>query len=214
MRKKTFSMCFLSMLLFPGPAMTKSLQESAMITADLSGSDQNITIAAQNISDNAPSAAMVGRHEDGIGASGRQASAPSIKFETGFDPLTNRSELLLFGFRGPVARAELLLTYFYAGEVTVNGTAFNERGLWRAYAGGQLVGHGQFISNTPDGAYHLTIATAIPFDSLEILATPYVNDAGADMTPGTVTSDSSDFLVKSLVYLPAGLIMTSTMNSN
>jgi len=190
---------YLAMALFSGPVFA----QSATITADLGGNDKSVSISAQNITDTAPSTAAVGRHPDGIGANGRQASAPSIKAETGYDPVTNKSEHLYFTFTGPVVRAELDLTYFYADEVVAGEASLHEQGIWRAYAGNQQVDQGYFISTASDGAYQLLITTRRPFDRLEIFATPYVNDEGKEVGAGKITTDSSDFLVKSLSYLPA-----------
>lgn len=186
-----------------GLAMAQSMPKTAMITADLSGGDRVVTISAQNLNDAAPGAASVGRRADGIGASGRQASAPTIQIETGFDPVAGRSERLLFAFATPVSRAELQLGYFYAAEAEIDGAAWHERGQWRAYAGEQQIDQGQFTATAADGAYHLTIAPHSPFERLEILATPYVNDAGEELGPGKISTDSSDFLVSRLAYQPA-----------
>lgn len=190
---------YLAMVLFSGPVIA----QSATITADLDGNDKSVSISALNITDAAPSTTSVGRHPDGIGANGRQASAPSIKAETGYDPITNKSERLYFTFTGLVVRADLDLTYFYADEVIAGAASLHEQGIWRAYAGNQQVDQGYFISTASDGAYQLMVMARRPFDRLEIFATPYVNDEGKEVGAGKITTDSSDFLVKGLSYLPA-----------
>lgn len=199
----------LGILLVYGPAMADVMQPPEMLAVELGGGDDRVTISAQNVTDATPSAAAVGRHADGIGASGRQSSAPSIKAETGFDPIANRSERLHFLFNQPAARVQLELTYFFADEALAGETVLHEQGGWRAYTGSRLIEQGKFVSTASDGAYRLLIVTRLPFDHLEIFATPYVNDQGKELQPGKITTDSSDFLVKRLSYQPALIAHTS-----
>ena len=89
---------------------------------DLSAIDAGLHILAQNVGDTSPNAVAVGRHRDGIGAAGAQASAPAIKAETGFDPVQNHSEQIIIVFDQPVMRADVDVTYFYRGEAEQAGT--------------------------------------------------------------------------------------------
>lgn len=159
-----------------------------------------LQLFAQNLGDQAPSAASVGYHHDGVGASGAQARAPSIRAETGFDPVSGVSEHLFIQFGQHVTRAELLLTYFYPNEVEIGGVSYNEQGGWRAFRGTRQVDEGRFTSNANNGNYRLTVATQTPFDRLEFFATPYVSADGAEIAPGRVLTDSSDFLIKHIAY--------------
>lgn len=188
----------LAFILFAGSA----LAQTAIVGVDVERGQYNLRILAQNIDESQPSQAAVGIHKEGIGAEGRQASAPSIKTETGHDPISGRSERILFEFDTPVVRAELDLTYFYAAEAELDGIAYHERGVWQAYRGNRHIDRGMFVSNATDGRFRLLIAARAPFDRLEISATPYVTDAGQEIAQGRITTDSSDFLINRLSYAP------------
>lgn len=176
--------------------------EPALIRTDLSAPTSDLKIVAKNVDDAAASAQAVGRHRDGIGAAGSQASAPAIKAETGFDPIKRRSEELVINFAGAITRANLDLTYFYPNEAEHGGVKYHERGGWRAYHGGALVDQGLFISDAKDGNYRLAITPKKPFDRLELFATPYVTAHGREIAAGKIITDSSDFLVKHIAYRP------------
>ncbi len=179
---------------------------------DLSTTDGGLQILAQNAGDNTPSAMAVGRHRYGIGAAGAQASAPAIKAETGFDPVLNRSEKIIVSFEHDVVSARLDLSCFYRNEAELAGVSYHEHGGWRAYRGDILIGQGSFLPDSPDGAYRLVIAARVPFDRLELFATPYVTESGAEIEPGLITTDSSDFLIKRIAYQPAGETHISTLH--
>jgi hypothetical protein len=169
---------------------------------DLSPINAGLNILAQNVEDNSPSAVAVGRHRDGIGASGAQASAPAIKAETGFDPVQNRSEQIIIVFDQPVMRADVGVTYFYRGEAEHSGAVYHERGGWRAYRGKLEIGQGLFLPDTVGGTHQIVITTREPFDRLEMFATPYVTESGMEIEPGLITTDSSDFLIQRIAYRP------------
>ena len=169
---------------------------------DLSAIDAGLQILAQNVGDNSPSAVAVGRHRDGIGASGAQASAPAVKAETGFDPVQNRSEQIIIVFDQPVMRADVNVTYFYRGEAEHAGTVYHERGGWRAYRGKLEIERGLFLPETAGGTHQIVITTREPFDRLEMFATPYVAESGMEIGPGLITTDSSDFLIQRIAYRP------------
>ncbi len=181
--------------------------DGAWIQVDLSGAASAagmLQILARNVDDPAPSTRSVGASIHGIGAAGNHASAPAIKAETGFDPVKNRSEEIVIAFGRAVTRAALDLTFFYPDEINIEGVSYHERGGWRAFRGIAQVGEGLFISDAADGNYRLTIKAPTDFDRLEIYATPYVTAGGAEIAPGRVLTDSSDFLIKYIGYEPAG----------
>ncbi len=170
---------------------------------DISISNSGLQLLAQNVGDTAPSTGAVGRHRDGLGASGAQASAPAIKAETGFDPVQNQTEHLIISFGQDVREARLDLGYFYRDEAVAAGTSYHERGGWRAYRSNELVATGLFLPDSPDGSFRLKITTLAPFDRLEIFATPYVATSGEEIEPGLIITDSSDFLISHISYRPA-----------
>lgn len=183
--------------------------DAAWVRVDLSGDTpvsatavDGLLILAQNVKDAAPSGKAVGRDREGIGAAGAQASAPAIKAETGYDPVQNSSEKLVLLFDQAVERAELVLTYFYRNEAVLAGFDYHEQGEWRAYQGNVLAGQGLFLPDSPNGEYRLTIRARIPFDRLEMSATPYVTQSGQNIEPGLILTDSSDYLIKHLAYRP------------
>lgn len=198
---------FLLMLAASGPACADSAAadgkpgNATWRDVDLSTDDTDgLRLSAQNLNDKTPSASSVGHHRDGIGASGAQARAPSIRAETGFDPVSGASEHMIIQFEGHVTRAELLLTYFYPDEVEMGGVSYHERGGWRAYMGAVQVDEGRFVSDANDGNYRFTVTTHTPFDRLEFFAAPYVSATGAEITPGSILTDSSDFLIRHIAY--------------
>ncbi|MEQ1889186.1 MAG: hypothetical protein ABL951_08410 [Alphaproteobacteria bacterium] len=161
-----------------------------------------LQILAQNAKDETPTASAVGRHRDGIGAAGAQASAPAIKAETGFDPVQNRSEQIIIIFDEAVTEADIDVNYFFRNEEDKGGIAYHERGGWRAYSGTFLVGQGLFLPEPAGGSHQIKIAAPAPFDRLEMFATPYVTETGNEIEPGLITTDSSDFLIKHIAYRP------------
>ena len=182
------------------------IHDASWVNADLgddvSARDGGLHILAQNVRDNAPSTHAVGRHRDGIGAAGAQASAPAVKAETGFDPVQYRSEQIIILFDQPVMKANVDVTYFYRNEAEHAGTAYHERGGWRAYRDNVQIGQGLFLPEPTGGAHQIVIVARAPFDRLEMFATPYVSESGAEIEPGLITTDSSDFLIKHIAYQP------------
>ncbi len=188
------------------PANLRPVRDASWINVemgdDLSAIDAGLHILAQNVGDISPNAVAVGRHRDGIGAAGAQASAPAIKAETGFDPVQNRSEQIIIVFDQPVMRADVDVTYFYRGEAEQAGTVYHERGGWRAYRGKLEIGQGLFLPETAGGTHQIVITTREPFDRLEMFATPYVTESGLEIEPGLIITDSSDFLIQRIAYRP------------
>ena len=41
-----------------------------------------------------------------------------------------------------------------------------------------------------------------PFDRLLLSATPYISDDGVEIAPGLILTDSSDFLLRRVAYVP------------
>ncbi len=188
----------------PPQVALKNIHDAAWIEVDLgndvSAANSGFHVLAQNVRDGAPDAASVGRHRDGIGAAGAQASEPAIKAETGFDPVQNRSEQIIILFDAAVTRADMDVTYFYRNEAKYAGTAYHERGGWRAYHGNVLIEQGLFLPEPTGGTHQIVIAARAPFDRLEIFATPYVTESGEEIQPGLITTDSSDFLIRHIAY--------------
>lgn len=191
---------------YSSPASQERLDGASWIEvgldADASTTRGGLQVLAQNIHDIAPNPDSVGRHRDGIGAAGAQASAPAIKAETGFDPVQNRSEQIIFLFDRPVTQVNVDIVYFYRNEVKYAGIAYHERGGWRAYHNNSLIGQGLFLPGIEGGAHQIVIMADKPFDRLEMFATPYVTQDGAQIKPGLITKDSSDFLIQRIAYRP------------
>ena len=70
----------------------------------------------------------MGWTREGAGTAGVQASAPAMKAETGFDPVRQRSEQIVFEFSRPVADADIDAAYFFRGEGEWNGVRYHEQG--------------------------------------------------------------------------------------
>ncbi len=192
------SLIALSGVLVPRPLMAEPL----IVGIDVGAGIFQLDLLAQNIGEAAPNAQAVERHRDGIGAAGRQATAPSIKAETGFDPRSGRSEILVIQFKEAITRAYLDLSYFYAGEAESAGRNYHERGVWQAYHGARQVDRGSFVSNSNDGHFSLPVMPRAPFDRLLLSATPYISDDGVEIAPGLILTDSSDFLLRRVAYVP------------
>ncbi len=179
------------------------LAEPLIVGLDVGEGIFRLHLLAQNVGDIAPHADAVERYRDGVGAAGRQATAPAIKAETGFDPRSGHSEKLVILFTVAAARAVLDLSYFYAAEAEKEGRRFHERGVWQAYRNGRQVDRGSFISDSDDGYFRLLISPRAPFDRLELSATPYISEDGVDIAPGLILTDSSDFLLRRIAYISA-----------
>jgi large repetitive protein len=159
-----------------------------------------VAISAVNVDANgsqtAASAANVGIHADGIGASSDQASGPSIKAETGYDPVHKVSEELIVDFGRDVSNVEVGLTWFFADE---NG--YDEGGEWFAYDDGDEVASGRFVADSTTGDYALSILSSDAFDTLVLTATPYIKSNGKFVKSKDAPSDdSSDFLAQTITY--------------
>lgn len=192
------SLSVLCGVLAPRPLVAEPL----IVGIDVGEGIFQLDLLAQNIGDAAPNAQAVERHRDGIGAAGRQAAAPSIKAETGFDPKSGNSEILVIQFGEAITRAYLDLSYFYAGEAESAGRNYHERGIWQAYRGTRQVDRGSFVSNANDGHFRLSVMPRAPFDRLALSATPYISDEGVEIAPGLIVTDSSDFLLRRVAYIP------------
>lgn len=192
--------------IFPAsrPLLAEPLATDSLIVGiDVGEGIFRLDLLAQNVGDIAPHADAVERHRDGIGAAGRQATAPSIKAETGFDPQAGHSEKLVILFGDAAVRAVLDLSYFYAAEAEKEGRRFHEQGVWQAYRQGRQVDRGSFISDSDDGHFRLSVLPRAPFDRLELSATPYISEDGVEIAPGLILTDSSDFLLRRIAYVAA-----------
>ncbi|MSP43155.1 MAG: hypothetical protein EXR08_07290 [Alphaproteobacteria bacterium] len=204
-------LCFLLMVCGSGAPNARILKQNQAaadgaewLTADLTqngaGKNPDLTIIAKNIKNETASTAAVGWTREGVGAAGAQASAPAIKAETGFDPVRQRSEQIIFEFSRPVAEANIDVAYFFRGEGEWNGVRYHEQGGWRAYRENLLIEEGRFVPQTAGGDHKIIIKAQAAFDRLEMFATPYVTDTGVEIAPGAITMDSSDFLVRKISY--------------
>lgn len=188
------------------PVGAKNARGAAWIKVDLADDTSvalhRLKILAQNIEDTAPNVAAVGHHREGIGAAGAQASSPAVKAETGYDLVRNRSELIIILFDQAVTEADVDVTYFSRNEEVYAGTAYHERGGWRAWRNNVKIAEGFFLPSREGGGRQIVISARQPFDRLEMFATPYVADSGAEIQPGAIITDSSDFLIRHIVYRP------------
>ncbi|MBS0289270.1 MAG: cadherin-like domain-containing protein [Proteobacteria bacterium] len=179
--------------------------------ANVWGVNQGIEILARNVVNgvlSSASSANVGINSSGIGASGTTASRATVKQETGYDPINKVSEELIFKFHQDIMQAKVGLSLFYSSDSSADSRQ-NEVGKWVAYHDGVKVGEGVFVANSSSGSYEMTILPGVIFDELVFSALPYDNPqtAGLDTTQ-TITTDSSDFLVRYMdligVTMPAG----------
>ncbi len=161
-----------------------------------------VNVTAQNIGANgqlgASTAGNVGYTNDGLGASGNQASRPSVKAETGYDPVSRVSETVSVALPGDVASANVSLAWFYSAQT---GTDYNksEQAFWRILNDGNVVAEGRVIATGTSGDFSFTIdppGNAV-FDTLVMWAGPYVTASGAT-AQGSITDDSSDFLLRAI----------------
>jgi len=192
-----------------GGAITISHSARAGTTGKLTGGNYcdywgDVAVTAQNIVGSGLSASLagnVGINADGIGASGSQASRPSIKAETGWSPTKNMSETVTVDFGRDVNDVSVGLSLFYGPQSSAD---FNkaERAVWEAYDDGVLVGSGVEIANNSGGDYVFSI-TLNPgytaFDTVVFSALPYSTSSGAN-AQGSITVDSSDFLLQYIDY--------------
>ncbi|MGE0093268.1 MAG: Ig-like domain-containing protein [Alphaproteobacteria bacterium] len=156
------------------------------------------TITARNIDGSgnltAASTSNVGINGAGIGASGNQASSPSIKAETGYDPINHISEQLIVQFNHDVTDATVAFTFFFASE---RGAI--EQGVWTVLDDGVVVGTSLFANVSGGSDYSVLIDAGVKFDTIVFEATPYVDALGND-AQGSITDDSSDYLVRTIDY--------------
>ncbi|MBN9497444.1 MAG: tandem-95 repeat protein [Alphaproteobacteria bacterium] len=161
-----------------------------------------VNVTAQNIGANgqlgAGSASNVGFTNDGMGASGNQASRPSIKAETGYDPVSRVSETVSVALPGDVASANVSLAWFYSAQTSTDYNK-SEQAFWRILNDGNVVAEGRVIATGTSGDFSFTIdppGNAV-FDTLVMWAGPYVTASGAT-AQGSITDDSSDFLIRAI----------------
>ncbi|MFM7345921.1 MAG: tandem-95 repeat protein [Tagaea sp.] len=182
--------------------------ESATITvsAAYGGGGQStwngLNLSAQNIGAGgvltSSSSANVGFTNDGFGASGNQASRPSVKAETGYDPIARVSETVSVGFASDVSTATVGLAWFYGPQTSVDYNKA-EQAFWRILNDGAVVAQGTVTANGTSGNQSFTIDPPgdAMFDTIVMWAGPYVDAAGAN-AQGAITNDSSDFLIRSI----------------
>jgi VCBS repeat-containing protein len=161
-----------------------------------------VNVTAQNIGANGQlgsgSASNVGYTNDGMGASGNQASRPSVKAETGYDPVSRVSETVSVALPGDVASANVSLAWFYSAQTSTDYNK-SEQAFWRILNDGNVVAEGRVIATGTSGDFSFTIdppGNAV-FDTLVMWAGPYVTASGAT-AQGSITDDSSDFLVRAI----------------
>jgi len=161
-----------------------------------------VNVTAQNIGANgqlgASTAGNVGYTNDGLGASGNQASRPSVKAETGYDPVSRVSETVSVALPGDVASANVSLAWFYSAQTSTDYNK-SEQAFWRILNDGNVVAEGRVIATGTSGDFSFTIdppGDAV-FDTLVMWAGPYVTASGAT-AQGSITDDSSDFLIRGI----------------
>jgi hypothetical protein len=136
-----------------------------------------VNVTARNITSTgaltSASSANVGIHADGIGASGNQASSPSIKQETGWSPTQNVSEQLIVDFGRDVTSAQASVSWFFASE-----RGAMEQGRWTVLDNCNVVGTGLFTNTIGGSNYVVQINPGVAFDTIVFEATTYVNGAG------------------------------------
>ena len=161
-----------------------------------------VNVTAQNIGANgqlsASTAGNVGYTNDGMGASGNQASRPSVKAETGYDPVSRVSETVSIALPGDVASANVSLAWFYSAQTSTDYNK-SEQAFWRILNDGNVVAEGRVIATGTSGDFSFTIdppGDAV-FDTLVMWAGPYVTASGA-AAQGSITDDSSDFLIRAI----------------
>ncbi len=161
-----------------------------------------VNVTAQNIGANgqlsASTVGNVGYTNDGMGASGNQASRPSVKAETGYDPVSRVSETVSIALPGDVASANVSLAWFYSAQTSTDYNK-SEQAFWRILNDGNVVAEGRVIATGTSGDFSFTIdppGDAV-FDTLVMWAGPYVTASGAT-AQGSITDDSSDFLIRAI----------------
>jgi large repetitive protein len=176
-----------------------------------------VNVTAQNVGANgqlgAGSASNVGYTNDGMGASGNQASRPSVKAETGYDPVSRVSETVSVALPGDVATASVSLAWFYSAQTSTDYNK-SEQAFWRILNDGNVVAEGRVIATGTSGDFSFTIdppGTAV-FDTLVMWAGPYVTASGAT-AQGSITDDSSDFLIRA-ISTTATVADTAQMGGN
>ena len=160
-------------------------------------------VAGQQLPDAVASA--IGGHSQGIGVLAAQASRPSIKQETGWDPIKLESEGIVFSLDRDAASAKFDLTYFFGSSSSAD-SRYAETGKWVAYKDGRVVASSEFTATASNGKFTLNIPEInggnTYFDTIVLEGRPYANTPGKDNHG--LTTDSSDFLVKSASFETVG----------
>lgn len=157
-------------------------------------------------------AANIGGHSGGIGVKSAQAERPSITEETGYDPIMQESEGVVFSLERDAAFADIDLTYFFSKQSGAD-VWHNEVGKWSIYDNGKLIGTGTFTADSASGNFTVHIPEQNGgnryFDQVVIEGLPYevvnADDRPFDATYNHgVDVDSSDFLIKSATFETVG----------
>ncbi len=158
------------------------------------------------------SADKIGGHNKGIGVKAAQADRPSIKQETGYDPVIQQSEGVVFTLDKDAAFASFDLSYFFSKKSGAD-IWHNETGKWSVYDNGHLVKTGTFTADQANGKYVLEIPEIAGgnryFDKVVLEGLPYEmvqkGDKAFDRTYNHGEDfDSSDFLVKKATFETVG----------
>jgi large repetitive protein len=181
---------------------TATITVSAAYGGGGQSSWNGLNLSAQNVGANgalgSSSSANVGFTGDGFGAAGNQASRPSVKAETGYDPVARVSETVSVGFASDVGTATVSLAWFYGPQTSVDYN-LAEQAFWRILNDGAVVAQGTVTANGTSGNQSFTIDPPgdAAFDTIVMWAGPYVSATGAP-AQGAIVNDSSDFLIRAI----------------
>ena len=143
-----------------------------------------------------------------LGVAEKTTMDPSIPGEIGYDPVSKKSEMLVFKSDDVISHAKFNLAEFYGPETTRFAAYKNlyEQGKWQAYDGaGKVVASGTFVASKTTGEHtvELDFGYSKGVQKIELSATEYVKTAaGAAWTRTDAVDkstkmyhDSSDYLV-------------------
>ncbi len=121
---------------------------------------------------------------------GVNAETGGPKVQLGYDPVENTSEAIRFDFANTATKATLELARLF--ETESRGDDRSEYAKWAVFNGDSLVASGLVVADPGQNIVSFDIIDVGEFDALVLTAVPYGG------TSQTSTSDSSDYLIKSL----------------
>lgn len=149
---------------------------------------------------------LLGGHKAGMGVQASQAERPSISQETGYDPVRQESEGVVFELAGDALRASFDLSYFFSQASGADGW-HDEVGRWTVFEDDTALATGLFVADHKNGSFSFDIPSLddgnTTFNKVVLDALPYAApdpDSGQrawNLTRNAgLDGDSSDFLVK------------------